>query len=65
VGHRRQRYRRFLPIRDITSFTQQALAGDTIAVRVTDSEGDTIADSFKLNGLADALKALPCAPPAH
>jgi hypothetical protein len=52
----------FLPMRDVWAFTQEALVADAITVGVMDSDGSTIADRFKLNGLAEALKALPCAP---
>ena len=42
-------------------FTGQALKGKTVILRATDSDGETITETFQLAGLADALKKLPCA----
>jgi len=53
----------FLPMRDVPAFVQSALTTGTVVLRVTDRDGDQITDQFKLDGLVDALKHLPCYKP--
>jgi hypothetical protein len=51
----------YMPMSDVQAFTQEALTAETVLLRVTDVDGDSITASFKLDGLAEALKTLPCA----
>jgi hypothetical protein len=51
----------FLSMENVEAFTAQSLQAATVTLRVTDRDGETITDRFSLNGLAAALKQLPCA----
>jgi hypothetical protein len=51
----------FLPKKDTQKFTTQALTAGTVTLRVTDRDGDRMTETFKLDGLAEALRQLPCA----
>ena len=45
----------------INGFVKAALANETVALRVTGQDGNSVTETFALFGLADALKTLPCA----
>jgi hypothetical protein len=51
----------FLPMDQVRPFTAEALQSGTVTLRVIDRDGDTVTDTFKLDGLTEALKWLPCA----
>jgi hypothetical protein len=51
----------FLPMGKVRAFITQAKQSSTVVLRVTDRDGEMITDSFKLDGLSEALRALPCA----
>jgi hypothetical protein len=51
----------FVPTKQIKPFTAAALEQPSIVLRVTDKDGDRVTVTFKLDGLADALKQLSCA----
>lgn len=52
----------YLPMDLVEAFTDRARRSDRLVVRVTDPlDGESYTDTFRLNGLANALKAiLPC-----
>ena len=45
----------------INGFVTAALANETVTLRVTGQDGNSVTETFALFGLADALKTLPCA----
>ena len=51
----------YLPLRDVEAFTRQALTAQSVLLRVTDVDGDSVTTTIKLDGLAEALKTLSCA----
>jgi hypothetical protein len=53
----------FMPMQNVPEFVNRALGASTVVLRVTDKDGDQVTDEFKLTGLADALKLLPCYKP--
>ena len=50
-----------LPLDDVAAFTRHALRAQSVMLRVTGRDGDEIAATFPLDGLAKALTVLPCA----
>lgn len=51
----------FVPMHHVQAFTAGALKSATVILRATDNDGETVTESFKLDGLAEGLKLLPCA----
>jgi hypothetical protein len=51
----------FIPMSEVKTFTAAALTAESVTLRVTDRDGDVVTESFKLDGLAEALRTLPCA----
>ena len=52
-----------LPMKRVAAFTKQAVGSKTLALQVTDRNGEQLTDVFKLDGLTDALQMLPCYAP--
>lgn len=51
----------WMPMRAVPSFTQKAIENSEVIVRVVDPlDGETLTASFRLRGLRDALRSLPC-----
>ena len=50
----------FLSMSEAQTFTAAALTNSTVTLRVTDRDGSTITDSFKLDGIRTRLMTLPC-----
>jgi hypothetical protein len=51
----------FLPKYRVKSFTAKALVDSSVTLRVIDRDGESITETFSLNGLAEVLQRLPCA----
>jgi hypothetical protein len=51
----------FIPMSDVKTFTASALTATSVLLRVMDRDGDVVTETFKLDGLAEALGTLPCA----
>lgn len=51
----------FAPMSMVTEFTRQAIAGGRLTLRVRDSDGEVLTDSFSLSGLGQGLPHLSCA----
>lgn len=49
-----------LPKQRTAAFTELALSASTLALQVTDTDGEQLTDAFSLDGLSDALQMLPC-----
>ena len=45
---------------NVREVTRDALKANTLVLRVTDRHGEQVIESFTLNGLAEALRSLPC-----
>ena len=45
----------------VKTFTTMAQTAGSVVVRVTDRDGDVVTETFKLDGLVEALRTLPCA----
>jgi hypothetical protein len=50
-----------LPLDGVAAFTRHALVAQSVMLRVTGRDGDEVAATFPLDGLAKALTVLPCA----
>lgn len=51
----------FIPMRLVNPITQQAMGAARMIMRVRDSDGEELTDTFTIEGLGEALKSLPCA----
>lgn len=49
-----------MPADMIAAFTKRARTADTLVMRVTDIDGESVTDTFKMTGLPEALSKLPC-----
>lgn len=54
----------FMPMHMVSAFTKQALTSQTLVLRVVDRDGDQFTDEFKLDGLIEGIKRLPCYKPS-
>ena len=50
-----------LPLNGVAAFTRHALVAQSVMLRVTGRDGQELAATFPLDGLAGALTVLPCA----
>jgi hypothetical protein len=53
----------FMPMADVTEFTDEARSFQTVTVRAMDFDGE-VTDVFRLDGLTEALPLLPCYRPS-
>ena len=51
----------FIPMSQVKTFTSMAQTADSVTLRVMDRDGDVVTETFRLDGLAEALRTLPCA----
>ena len=49
-----------MPISEVAPFTWSARSAESVVLRVTDRDGDTVTETFMLDGFADALQTIPC-----
>ena len=54
----------YIPMNQVNSFTKEAINGSMIHIEAVDpADGERVRDSFKLNGLGEAIKLLSCYTP--
>ncbi len=57
----REQMARIMRADEVLSFTIQAKSAKRVTLRITDKDGEELTHTFILQGLSDALRALPCA----
>ena len=50
-----------MPMVHVEAFTKRALTAASVVLRVQDNDGQTVANTFLLEGLGAALRQLRCA----